>query len=285
MDSNTSPLWKFGLKEDPLDQTGPPSYGYIYGRESSVGMVSTENNQIFMSDTVGMYVQNDNHYILRAGTTQGVFIDQKSTVNPALTIQSSPLSASDMQVWEDASSNALSVVDELGRFGILNDDPDYDLDVTGSGRLESIYLTSGIYFQDGTFQSSAFTGTDASAVSGWAAQTITNGDNAVSGWAASTFLTSDDSTRTYNNITADFSMSDTSDVVFMDTSSGPVNVYLPTAVGQGGKEIMIKYKAGSNSGVLIGSGSQTIDGQSQFGVYNIYESISLISDNSNWFIS
>lgn len=91
--------------------------------------------------------------------------------------------------------------------------------------------------------------------------------------------------RTYNNITADFSMSDSSDVVFMDTSSGPINVYLPTAAGQGGKEIMIKYKAGSNSGVLIASGSQTIDGQSQFGVYNIYENISLISDNSNWFIS
>ena len=91
--------------------------------------------------------------------------------------------------------------------------------------------------------------------------------------------------RTYNNITADFSMSDTSDVVFMDTSSGPINVYLPTAAGQGGKEIMIKYKAGSNSGVLIGSGSQTIDGNSQLGVYNIYESISLVSDNFNWFIS
>ena len=78
----------------------------------------------------------------------------------------------------------------------------------------------------------------------------------------SEFTTGGSSTRTYNNITADFSMSDSSDVVFM-----------------------IKYKAGSNSGVLIGSGSQTIDGQSQFGVYNIYESISLISDNSNWFIS
>ena len=101
----------------------------------------------------------------------------------------------------------------------------------------------------------------------------------------SEFTTGSSSTRTYNNITADFSMSDTSDVVFMDTSSGPINVYLPTAAGQGGKEIMIKYKAGSNSGVLIGSGSQTIDGQSQFGVYNIYESITLISDNSNWFIS
>ena len=80
-------------------------------------------------------------------------------------------------------------------------------------------------------------------------------------------------------------MSNTSDVVFMDTTSGPINVYVPTAAGQGGKEIMVKLKAGSNSGVLIASGAQTIDGQSQFAVYNLYESITLISDDSNWFIS
>jgi hypothetical protein len=48
---------------------------------------------------------------------------------------------------------------------------------------------------------------------------------------------------------------------------------------------MVKLKAGSNSGVLIASGVQSIDGQSQFAVYNTYESITLISDNSNWFIS
>ena len=71
----------------------------------------------------------------------------------------------------------------------------------------------------------------------------------------------------------------------MDTSSGPINVYLPTALGQGAKEIMVKLKAGANSGVLQGSGSQTIDGNSVFSVYNTYESINLISDNSNWLIN
>jgi hypothetical protein len=101
----------------------------------------------------------------------------------------------------------------------------------------------------------------------------------------SEFTTGGSSVRTYDNVSSDFSMSDSSDVVFMDTSSSPVNVYLPTAAGQGGKEIMVKLKAGSNSGVLLGSGAQTIDGQSQFAVYNLYESITLISDNTNWFIS
>lgn len=105
---------------------------------------------------------------------------------------------------------------------------------------------------------------------------------AVSGWADSSFQTK---TRTYDNISADFSMEDTSDVVFLDTTSSSINVYLPTAAGKGGKEILVKMKSGSNSGVLLASGSQTIDGQNELGLYHSYMSITLISDNSNWFIS
>lgn len=136
-----------------------------------------------------------------------------------------------------------------GDAGILASDPDFYFD-QANNRVQ--LDTGGIRFNDGTIQTTATVGAG---------------------------------NRTYDNITADFSMSDTSDVVFMDTSSGPINIYVPTAVGYGGKEIMIKLKAGSNSGVLLGSGAQTIDGQSQFAVYNLYESITLISDNTNWFIS
>lgn len=112
---------------------------------------------------------------------------------------------------------------------------------------------SGIYFADGTFQNSAASGV-------------------LSGY------------RVYNNVTADFSMLDNSDVVFLDTTSSSINVYLPTASGKGGKELTIKLKAGSNSGILVASGSQTVDGQNQIGIYYLYESVSLVSDNSNWFL-
>tara|TARA_B100002019_G_scaffold290413_1_gene308066 strand:- start:157 stop:759 length:603 start_codon:yes stop_codon:yes gene_type:complete len=101
----------------------------------------------------------------------------------------------------------------------------------------------------------------------------------------SEFTTGGSSTRTYNNVTANFSMSASSDVVFLDTTSGPINVYLPTAAGNGGKELMVKLKAGSNSGVLVASGSQTIDGQSAFPIHYVYQNVTLISDNSNWFIT
>lgn len=99
------------------------------------------------------------------------------------------------------------------------------------------------------------------------------------------FTTVTKTTRVYNNVSSDFSMSDDSDVVFVDTSSSPVNIFLPTAADNGGKELLIKMKSGSNSGVLIASGSQYIDGQSQFSINHAYTSISLVSDNQNWYIS
>lgn len=113
---------------------------------------------------------------------------------------------------------------------------------------------SGIYFADGTFQNSA------------------SNSGILGGY------------RVYNNVSTDFSMSDNSDVIFLDTTASSINVYLPTASGKGGKQLTIKLKAGSNSGIILASGSQTIDGNSQIGIYYTYESINLLSDNSNWFI-
>jgi len=656
VDANVSPLWRLGLKTNPLDQTATPTFGYIFGRDGSVGSVSDTSNYFSIANTLGFSVQHQGNLIFRASSDTGVYIDNQSPLYPALTVQGALLNVSDLQRWEDSLGTTLSVIDSGGKIGILTDSPIYELDVDGSGRMDSVTLTSGIYFPDGTFQNTALTvsSTDLdavsgiavyasgqvdqnssdiitvsgllyddssisgyidlqdaavsgwaqayvdsqdhsatavsgwagsyadagdAAVSGWADSTMTSRDNAVSGWAGSYadagdaavsgwadntfnlqevtdrgsnttnsiftsgnitatsgyfdtfdmtllgngsqpphlegrlfydnenhtlslyndeadvtlqlgqeqflrvrnntgatitngtavlitgshgnaaptisgaiatseslsqivglathniedssfgyvttygivrnvdtshYSTGDEiflsatqigsgvnvsptipnykvtighvirshgsngsvlvqvgnaklgggdlkseaelnlsgvpfvtaisdttaggsqtdplfifdsgnrqlqlgsglqllegvptnttnvlynnsgtltfngsavggsSTRTYNNITADFSMSDSSDVVFMDTTSGPINVYVPTAAGQGGKEIMVKLKAGSNSGVLVGSGSQTIDGQSQIAVYNTYESITLISDNSNWFIS
>ena len=100
----------------------------------------------------------------------------------------------------------------------------------------------------------------------------------------SEFTTGGSSTRTYDNVSANFSMATTSDIVFVDTSSSSLNVYLPTASGQGGKELTIKLKSGSNSGVLIASGSQTVDGESAFPLFHRFQSVTLVSDNSNWFL-
>jgi hypothetical protein len=80
-------------------------------------------------------------------------------------------------------------------------------------------------------------------------------------------------------------MSPSDDVVFADSSSNPINVYIPTAGSVGGKEVMIKRKAGNDPVTVVASGAETIDGQSSHTLFHAYESITLISDNSNWLIS
>ena len=91
--------------------------------------------------------------------------------------------------------------------------------------------------------------------------------------------------RAFNNITSDFSMSSVDNIVFADSTSGPINVYIPTAVGVGGKEIMIKMTAGANTVLVNASGAQTVDGESSQSIDHAFQSLSLISNNSNWFIS
>ena len=74
------------------------------------------------------------------------------------------------------------------------------------------------------------------------------------------------------------------DVIFADSTSNPVNVYIPTAVNAGGREITIKMAAGTLTVAVIPSGSEKIDGQGSISLLHTYESITLISNNSNWFI-
>lgn len=115
--------------------------------------------------------------------------------------------------------------------------------------IEDTVNLSGIYFTDGTFQNTA------------------------------------SSKKLYNNITSDFTASITSEIIFLDTTSGVINVSLPPASGNGGKELTVKLKNGSNSGVLLPSGTETIDGEAQIGILYTYQSVHLISDNFNWFIT
>lgn len=91
--------------------------------------------------------------------------------------------------------------------------------------------------------------------------------------------------RAYVNTTVNHSMNSSDDVVFADSSSNPINVYIPTAGNVGGKELMIKRKTGNDPVTIVASGAETIDGQSSHALYSAYESITLISDNSNWLIS
>ena len=91
--------------------------------------------------------------------------------------------------------------------------------------------------------------------------------------------------KDYVSVTSHYTLTTDNDVVFVDSSAALVNVYIPTANGVGGKEIIIKKSVGSNNVVINPVvGTETIDGNSNFTISSNYESITLISDNSNWFI-
>lgn len=88
----------------------------------------------------------------------------------------------------------------------------------------------------------------------------------------------------YRNITSSTSIAITDDVVFVDTTSSNISVTMPTAVNNGGKKIVIKRKNGNNNLTILPTGSQTIDGSASFIIYHRYQAVTLVSDNSNWYI-
>ncbi len=91
--------------------------------------------------------------------------------------------------------------------------------------------------------------------------------------------------KSYLNVSSDISMTDADDVIFADSTSNPINVYIPTAGTAGGKEITVKRAAGDQPVVVIASGTEQIDGQGSRTLFHLYESITLISNNTYWFIT
>jgi hypothetical protein len=252
VDSNTSPLWKFGLKTNPNSETAPPTFAYVFARDGSAGMVSNTDNFFSISDSVGLSATHDSNVVLRASSLTGVYLETTSSANPSFVITGPPLATQPLQEWRQSDDTVLSVVDSGGKFGVLRENPEYEIDVNGSGRMETIYLTSGIYFQDGTFQNTA--------------------------------NVADSGNRQYANVTADYSMSSSDDVILAYSTLNPINVYIPTAISAGGKEVTIKMVAGIEPVTVVPSGAELIDGQGSYTITHRYESITLLSNNSNWFI-
>lgn len=114
----------------------------------------------------------------------------------------------------------------------------------------------------------------------WGSTLADTGDiAAVSGYALNLF------TKTYQNITSDTILSIDDDYIFVDSTSNEINLNMPIASGNGGKEIKIKRAAGDNLVNVNASGLENIDGALSYTMYHLYQSITLVSNNSNWFIT
>tara|TARA_Y100000310_G_scaffold320380_1_gene376786 strand:+ start:282 stop:911 length:630 start_codon:yes stop_codon:yes gene_type:complete len=89
----------------------------------------------------------------------------------------------------------------------------------------------------------------------------------------------------YVSITGDTTVTTANVVVFANATSGQIDITLYAATSNGGKTLTIKKTDSSaNSVVITRAGSETIDGGTSFTLIHNGEAVTLISDNSNWFI-
>ena len=89
----------------------------------------------------------------------------------------------------------------------------------------------------------------------------------------------------YTTITGDTTVTASNEVVFVNASSGEVDVTLYAASSNGGRKLIIKKTdSSSNAVIILRAASETIDGATSITLYHQNESVTLMSDNSNWFI-
>ena len=83
--------------------------------------------------------------------------------------------------------------------------------------------------------------------------------------------------------TTDYTATVNDDVILCDASSGAMTITLFSAVGGEGQQLTIKKIDSSSNNVAIDAdGTETIDGELTVCIETQYDSLTLISDNTNW---
>lgn len=86
-------------------------------------------------------------------------------------------------------------------------------------------------------------------------------------------------------VTGNTTLSDAHTTVLVNAVAGAITITLPTAVGARGRVYTIKKIDVSINDVTVdGNGSQTIDGSTTFVLNEQYESVTIESDNANWWV-
>ena len=87
------------------------------------------------------------------------------------------------------------------------------------------------------------------------------------------------------SVSATYSIKDTDGLVMADATGGAFTATLPTAVGKKGKRYTVKrMNAGGNNVTAGTTGSETIDGAATSALTAQYESVTVVSDGSNYLI-
>jgi len=86
----------------------------------------------------------------------------------------------------------------------------------------------------------------------------------------------------YQNISSHYSVGDNDEMIFADSTSSGINILLPYASGNGGRQLRIKWVGGDNQVCILATGSDTIDDSVSWCINYRKESLTLISNNQNW---
>lgn len=84
--------------------------------------------------------------------------------------------------------------------------------------------------------------------------------------------------------TANYTITGTDDFIWADASSGAITITLPTAVGVTKTFTIKRINSGANNVTVGTTSSQTIDGATTKVLAQQWESITLMSNNTNWYI-
>jgi hypothetical protein len=93
------------------------------------------------------------------------------------------------------------------------------------------------------------------------------------------------SIKNYRDVNTDINLDFSDDVILINSTSNMVTVYMPEASGNAGKQFTIKRAYGDNVAIVNASGLGNIDGAYTFTMHHLYQSVNLISNNTNWFIT
>ena len=146
----------------------------------------------------------------------------------------------------------------------------------GTGEIFTIHDEGGnggtITPESGNIDGSSSINLDANST----VQFITDGTN---------FYTIQSESNDFQSITSNTTLDNNDYFVSADASSGSVTVTLPSASGIKGRVYHIKKVDSSSNNVTVdGNSAETIDGSETRIITNQYDSISIISDGSNWLI-
>lgn len=96
-------------------------------------------------------------------------------------------------------------------------------------------------------------------------------------------LDATDLDRAIQSKTANYTALITDDIVLYDATSGLGTVTLYTAVGNGGRELIVKKTdSGTNTVTVDANDSETIDGDTTKVIQYQDSSMTIMSDNANW---